>query len=182
MRAVQGPCAGRGVVDAGVGSRHDVVGAHHSKERLSAPARGGRAGLVVVSLQGPSHGFGQILAIWSTVITFSTPLGHTGVARVEKVINRKLKGNNIHDCHGHPCGQCGRFFLLPGGRGAAQRACNRRNRTFCPLAELSRGEGNFLCIFEPDDPSEAAALAAVHVGRPKRGSWAMDIASRPWLN
>ena len=67
MRAVQGPCAGRGVVDAGVGSRHDVVGAHHSKERLSAPARGGRAGLVVVSLQGPSHGFGQILAIWSTV-------------------------------------------------------------------------------------------------------------------
>ena len=101
---------------------------------------------------------------------------------VEKVINRKLKGNNIHDCHGHPCGQCGRFFLLPGGRGAAQRACNRRNRAFCPLAELSRGEGNFLCIFEPDDRSEAAALAAVHVGRPKQGSWAMDIASRPWLN
>ena len=30
--------------------------------------------------------------------------------------------------------------------------------------------------------SEAAALAAVHVGRPKQGSWAMDIASRPWLN
>ena len=46
MRAVQGPCAGRGVVDAGVGSRHDVVGAHRSKERLSAPAQRGRAGLV----------------------------------------------------------------------------------------------------------------------------------------
>ena len=115
-------------------------------------------------------------------ITFSTLATPVWPREVEKVMSRKLKGNNIHDCHGHPCGQCGRFFLLPGGRGAAQRACNRRNRTFCPLAELSRGEGNFLCIFEPDDRSEAAALAAVHVGRPKQGSWAMDIASRPWLN
>ena len=51
MRAVQGPCAGRGVVDAGVESRHDVVGAHHSKERLSAAAQRCRAGLVVVSLK-----------------------------------------------------------------------------------------------------------------------------------
>ena len=96
---------------------------------------------------------------------------------VEKMINRKVKGKDIHDCHGHPCGPSGRFFLLPGGRGAAQRACNRRNRTFCPLAELSRGEGNFLGIFEPDDPSEAAALAAVRVGRPKwgLGLWAWPL-------
>ena len=67
MRAVQGPCAGRGVVDAGVGSRHDVVGAHRSKERLSAPAPRGRAGLVVASLQGPSHGSGRKFGSRSTV-------------------------------------------------------------------------------------------------------------------
>ena len=58
MWAVRGPCARRGVLDAGVGSRRDVMGAHRSKERLSAPAQRGRAGLVVVSLQGPSHRYG----------------------------------------------------------------------------------------------------------------------------
>ena len=68
MRAVQGPCAGRGVVDAGVGSRHDVVGAHRSKERLSAPAPRGRAGLVVASLQGPSHASGPKFGSRSTVM------------------------------------------------------------------------------------------------------------------
>ena len=29
---------------------------------------------------------------------------------VEKMINRKVKGKDIHDCHGHPCGPSGRFF------------------------------------------------------------------------
>ena len=60
MRAVGGTRAQRGVLDAGVESRHDVVGAHRSKERLSAPAQRGRAGLVVVSLQGPSHRYEKI--------------------------------------------------------------------------------------------------------------------------
>ena len=67
MWAVRGPCARRGVLDAGVGSRRDVVGAHRSKERLSAPAQRGRAGLVVVSLQGAGHGDGKNWPIWSTV-------------------------------------------------------------------------------------------------------------------
>ena len=26
------------------------------------------------------------------------------------MINRKVKGKDIHDCHGHPCGPSGRFF------------------------------------------------------------------------
>ena len=34
MRAVWGARARKGVLDAGVGSRHDVAGAHRSKERL----------------------------------------------------------------------------------------------------------------------------------------------------
>ena len=45
----------------------DVVGAHRSKERLSAPAQRGRAGLVVVSLQGQRHGSGKNWPIRSTV-------------------------------------------------------------------------------------------------------------------
>ena len=60
MWAARGPCARRGVLDAGVGSRRDVVGAHRSKERLSAPAQRGRAGLVVVSLQGAAMATGEI--------------------------------------------------------------------------------------------------------------------------
>ena len=46
MRAARGPCGGRGVVDAGARSWHDVAGTHRSKERLSAPAERGRAGLM----------------------------------------------------------------------------------------------------------------------------------------
>jgi len=67
MRAVRGPCARRGVLDAGVGSRRDVMGAHRSKERLSASAQRGRRGLVVESLQGASHAYGKNRAIRSTV-------------------------------------------------------------------------------------------------------------------
>ena len=52
MRAAGGPCARRGMLDAGARSRHDVVGTHRSKERLSAAAQRCRAGLVVVSLKG----------------------------------------------------------------------------------------------------------------------------------
>ena len=51
MRAAGGPCARRGMLDAGARSRHDVVGTHRSKERLSAAAQRCRAGLVVVSLK-----------------------------------------------------------------------------------------------------------------------------------
>ena len=65
-------CAGCGR-QAGVESRHDVVGAHRSKERLSAPAQRGRAGLVVVSLQGPSHRYGKNWPIWGTVVDVSRP-------------------------------------------------------------------------------------------------------------
>ena len=68
MRAVQGPCARRGMLDAGARSRHDVVGTHRSKERLSAPAQRGRAGLVVVSLQGAGHGDGKNWPIWSMMV------------------------------------------------------------------------------------------------------------------
>ena len=68
MWAARGPCARRGVLDAGVGSRRDVVGAHRSKERLSAPAQRGRAGLVVVSLQGAGHGDGKNWPIWSMMV------------------------------------------------------------------------------------------------------------------
>ena len=56
MRAAGGPCARRGMLDAGARSRHDVVGTHRSKERLSAAAQRCRAGLVVVSLKDGSHG------------------------------------------------------------------------------------------------------------------------------
>ena len=56
MRAAGGPCARRGMLDAGARSRHDVVGTHRSKERLSAAAQRCRAGLVVVSLKDASHG------------------------------------------------------------------------------------------------------------------------------
>lgn len=55
MRAAGGPCARRGMLDAGARSRHDVVGTHRSKERLSAAAQRCRAGLVVVSLKDVSH-------------------------------------------------------------------------------------------------------------------------------
>ena len=65
--AAQGPCARRGVLDAGVGSRRDVVGAHRSKERLSAAAQRCRAGLVVVSLKDVSHGSGKKFGSGSTV-------------------------------------------------------------------------------------------------------------------
>ena len=41
MRAVQGPCARRGMLDAGARARHDVLGTHRSKERLSAHAQRG---------------------------------------------------------------------------------------------------------------------------------------------
>ena len=51
MRAAGGPCARRGMLDAGARSRHDVVGTHRSKERLSAAAQRCRAGLVVVNLK-----------------------------------------------------------------------------------------------------------------------------------
>ena len=61
MRAAGGPCARRGMLDAGARSRHDVVGTHRSKERLSAAAQRCRAGLVVVSLEDVSHGSGKIL-------------------------------------------------------------------------------------------------------------------------
>ena len=59
MWAVGGPCARRGMLDAGARSRHDVVGTHRSKERLSAAAQRCRAGLVVVSLKDVSHGSGK---------------------------------------------------------------------------------------------------------------------------
>ena len=59
MRAAGGPCARRGMLDAGARSRHDVVGTHRSKERLSAAAQRCRAGLVVVSLKDVSHGSGK---------------------------------------------------------------------------------------------------------------------------
>ena len=67
MRAAGGPCARRGMLDAGARSRHDVVGTHRSKERLSAAAQRCRAGLVVVSLKDGSHGSGKNLGYWSTV-------------------------------------------------------------------------------------------------------------------
>ena len=76
--AARGPCARRGVLDAGVGSRRDVVGAHRSKERLSAAAQRCRAGLVVVSLQGAGHGDGKNWPIWSTVRRLYI-VGHTHV-------------------------------------------------------------------------------------------------------
>ena len=47
--------------------RHDVVGAHHSKERLSAAAQRCRAGLVVVSLKDVSHGSGKKFGSLATV-------------------------------------------------------------------------------------------------------------------
>ena len=64
MWAVRGPCARRGVLDAGVGSRRDVMGAHRSKERLSAPAQRGRRGLVV-EIQGKSAS--MLFEIWTAV-------------------------------------------------------------------------------------------------------------------
>ena len=70
MRAAGGPCARRGMLDAGARSRHDVVGTHRSKERLSAAAQRCRAGLVVVSLKDVSHGSGKKIGNGSTV-----PLG-----------------------------------------------------------------------------------------------------------
>ena len=58
-RAVQGTRARRGVVDARVRSCHGVVGAHRSKERLSAGARRSWVGVIVVRrLHGGSHRFG----------------------------------------------------------------------------------------------------------------------------
>ena len=59
MRAAGGPCARRGMLDAGARSRHDVVGTHRSKERLSAAAQRCRAGLVIISLKDVSHGSGK---------------------------------------------------------------------------------------------------------------------------
>ena len=67
MRAAGGPCARRGMLDAGARSRHDVVGTHRSKERLSAAAQRCRAGLVVVSLKDVSHGSGKKFGSRSTV-------------------------------------------------------------------------------------------------------------------
>jgi hypothetical protein len=67
MRAAGGPCARRGMLDAGARSRHDVVGTHRSKERLSAAAQRCRAGLVVVSLKDVSHGSGKKIGNGSTV-------------------------------------------------------------------------------------------------------------------
>ena len=67
MRAAGGPCARRGMLDAGARSRHDVVGTHRSKERLSAAAQRCRAGLVVVSLKDVSHGSGKKFGSGSTV-------------------------------------------------------------------------------------------------------------------
>ena len=69
MRAAGGPCARRGMLDAGARSRHDVVGTHRSKERLSAAAQRCRAGLVVVSLKDVSHGSGKKIGSGSTVQT-----------------------------------------------------------------------------------------------------------------
>ena len=55
MRAVQGPCARKGMVDVRVQSCHSVVGAHTSKEQASAHARRGRVGVKVVRrLEGES--------------------------------------------------------------------------------------------------------------------------------
>ena len=48
MRAAGGPCARRGMLDAGARSRHDVVGTHRSKERLSASAWRSGAGVIVI--------------------------------------------------------------------------------------------------------------------------------------
>ena len=67
MRAAGGPCARRGMLDAGARSRHDVVGTHRSKERLSAAAQRCRAGLVVVSLKDVGHGSGKKFGSGSTV-------------------------------------------------------------------------------------------------------------------
>ena len=72
MWAAGGPCARRGMLDAGARARHDVVGTHRSKERLSAAAQRCRAGLVVVSLKDGSHGSGKILGYWSTVAARSS--------------------------------------------------------------------------------------------------------------
>ena len=71
MRAAGGPCARRGMLDAGARSRHDVVGTHRSKERLSAAAQRCRAGLVVVSLKDVSHGSGKKFGNGSTVWALS---------------------------------------------------------------------------------------------------------------
>ena len=68
MWAAGGACAPRGMLDAGARSRHDVVGTHRSKERLSAAAQRCRAGLVVVSLKDVSHGSGKKIGNGSTVI------------------------------------------------------------------------------------------------------------------
>ena len=73
MRAAGGPCARRGMLDAGARSRHDVVGTHRSKERLSAAAQRCRAGLVVVSLQDVSHGSGKKFGNGSTVCSADNP-------------------------------------------------------------------------------------------------------------
>ena len=67
MRAAGGPCARRGMLDAGARSRHDVVGTHRSKERLSAAAQRCRAGLVVVSLKDVRHGCGKKFENYATV-------------------------------------------------------------------------------------------------------------------
>ena len=54
-RAVQGPCARRGMDDVRVQSCHSVVGPHTSKEQVSAHARRGRVGVIVVRrLEGES--------------------------------------------------------------------------------------------------------------------------------
>ena len=74
MRAAGGPCARRGMLDAGARSRHDVVGTHRSKERLSAAAQRCRAGLVVVSLKDVSHGSGKKFGSLATVSNAGTPL------------------------------------------------------------------------------------------------------------
>ena len=47
-RAVQGPCARRGMDDVRVQSCYSVVGPHTSKEQVSAHARRGRVGVIVV--------------------------------------------------------------------------------------------------------------------------------------
>ena len=76
MRAAGGPCARRGMLDAGARSRHDVVGTHRSKERLSAAAQRCRAGLVVVSLKDVSHGSGKKFGNGTTVNETQTPQAH----------------------------------------------------------------------------------------------------------
>ena len=69
MRAAGGPCARRGMLDAGARSRHDVVGTHRSKERLSAPAQRGRAGLVASAFKERTMAPDENLAVGAPCYT-----------------------------------------------------------------------------------------------------------------